>query len=49
MSEELKKDSPVAEEPAEEEGELADLLDKDVEPEVIEKGRGEDALESEEE
>ena len=39
----------IEEEPAEEEGELADLLDKDVEPEVIEKGRGEDALESEEE
>ena len=39
----------IEEEPAEEEGELADLLDKDVEPDVIEKGRSDDDLESEEE
>lgn len=37
------------EEEEEEEGELIDLLDEDVEPEVIEKGKKEDGFDSEEE
>jgi len=40
----------IEEEPEEEEeGELIDLLDEDVEPEVIEKGKKEDEFEGEEE